>query len=52
MKEYSSQVKTVQTIGLDLGDRYSFYVVLDEGGPGGGGRTSEDTTAGFAEAVF
>ena len=32
MKEYSSQVKTVQTIGLDLGDRYSFYVVLDEGG--------------------
>ena len=21
MKEYSSQVKTVQTIGLDLGDR-------------------------------
>ena len=31
MKEYSSQVKTVQTIGLDLGDRYSFYVVLTRG---------------------
>ncbi len=29
MQEYSSLVKTVQTIGLDVGDRYSFYVVLD-----------------------
>ena len=29
MQEYSSLVKTVQTIGLDVGDRCSFYVVLD-----------------------
>lgn len=29
MAKYSSQVKTVQTIGLDVGDRQSVYVVLD-----------------------
>ena len=27
MQEYISLVKTVQTIGLNVGDRYSFYVV-------------------------
>ncbi len=34
MQEYISLVKTVQTIGLNVGDRYSFYVVVDQMGYG------------------